>query len=85
MLRNILNNERLKKDLIDYCVFLAKKYNETLSGVYRIKYNDLYPILFHPISWQKKEELFISFTTSFNINPIWKIENEKIYFKVLLV
>ena len=78
----ILNNEKLKKDLIEYCIFLAKKYNQTLSGIYRIKYNDLYPILFHPVSSEKKKELFISFITSLNINPIREIKGEKIYFKL---
>ena len=80
-IENILSNEILKKCLIDYCVFLAENYNKTLSGIYRIKYNDLYPLLFHSPSLDKKKELFYSFTHSNEINPIFKIEREKIYFK----
>jgi len=82
-IEDILSNKNLKESLIEYCIFLAEKYNETLSGVYRIKYNDLFPILFHYLSKEKKEELFKSFTTSLNINPILKINEDEIKFKAI--
>jgi len=72
-----LDIESLKK----YCHYLAEKYNETSESYYRIKYNDLYPFLFHPVSDEKKTELFNSFLTSMNINPIKKITESKIIFK----
>lgn len=84
-IRDILSNEILRKDLIKYCIFLSEKYNETISGFYRIKYNHLYPILFEPISDKKKEELFYLFITSLNINPIKIIEKNRIVFDDLSI
>ena len=57
-------------DLAQYCQYLAQKYEETLGGNYRIKYNDLYAYLFSPVSEQKKLELYQSFRNSLNIDPI---------------
>ena len=68
--QKILNE---KFDILNnYCQFLAKKYNETLDGSYRIIYNDLYAFLYNPIPIEKKMELL-------NKLPI-KIENNTIYF-----
>jgi hypothetical protein len=68
-----------RESLIDYCRFLAEKYNETLEGKYRIKYNDLYNLLFEPsLSDEKKVELFHSFTNSLDYKPIRKIKKNKI-------
>lgn len=58
------------KNLDIYCEYLAEKYNETLEGKYRIKYNALYPYLYEPVSESKKEELYQSFITSLGINPL---------------
>ena len=77
---DILSNKNLHNSLSKYCISLADRYNETLEGVYRIKYNDLYPILHSPISKEKKKELYKSFTTSLNINPIKNINEKEIIF-----
>ena len=54
--------ERLKNpSLIEYCQYLAKKYEETNEGSYRIKYNLLYPLLYSPLSDEKKIEFFNDF------------------------
>lgn len=74
-------NDYLLDKLKEYCQKLAIKYNETLDGYYRIKYNDLYSFLYYPATNAKKEELFNSFITSMNINPIKKITKTKIIFK----
>jgi len=46
--------------LNDYCQFLANKYAETLDGEYRIQYNNLYNLLYAPITLSKKQELLNS-------------------------
>lgn len=46
--------------LNDYCQLLANKYNETLDGESRIEYNNLYNLLYAPISLKKKTELLNS-------------------------
>jgi len=46
--------------LNDYCQFLANKYDETLDGEYRIQYNNLYNLLYAPITLSKKQELLNS-------------------------
>jgi hypothetical protein len=46
--------------LNSHCQFLAQKYNETLGGDYRIQYNNLYNLLYSPISLKKKTELLNS-------------------------
>lgn len=46
------------KVLDEYCYFLGQKYNETLEGYYRIKFNDLSSFLHSPVSNKKKVELF---------------------------
>ena len=79
-IEDILSNKKLHNSLSKYCISLAEKYNNTLEGVYRIKYNDLYPILYYPISPEKKKELYKSFTTSLNINPIKNINKKEIIF-----
>lgn len=63
-------NRIFKMDLEEYCHHLARKYEETLDGKYRIKYNDLYDYLFSPVSEQKKLELYRSFRNSLDIDPI---------------
>ena len=70
-----------KDTAIEYCNYLAERYNETLDGKYRIKYNDLYTILYKPMTDSKKEELLKSFLTSLNIYPIEKIHKHQITFK----
>tara|TARA_R110002153_G_scaffold110416_2_gene251690 strand:+ start:1506 stop:1754 length:249 start_codon:yes stop_codon:yes gene_type:complete len=71
-----------RHDFVDYCKYLANRYNETLEGQYRIKYNDLYPCLYETISDTKREELFSSFLTSLDIYPLEPRKNsEKITFK----
>jgi len=73
--------ETHRDSLVEYCKFLAEQYNLTLEGKYRIKYNDLYILLFEPsLSEEKKLELFISFSNSLKISPIKKIKNNKIKF-----
>jgi len=74
----ILKNDNMIENLIEYCKYLADEYNKTNEGKYRIKYNDLYPILYHSLSENKKEEFFNSFVTSLEINPITKIKKNKI-------
>ena len=46
----LLNNEDNIKTLTNYCEYLANKYNKTIEGNYRIKYNALYSLLFYPVS-----------------------------------
>lgn len=74
MINYMLQNHRTY--LTEYCKYLAERYNLTNEGKYRIKYNDLYPILYHDLSDEKKVEFFNSFITSMGINPI-KINSEK--------
>ena len=74
----ILENTDLKNALVDYCRWLANEYNRTLSGSHRIKYNELYPILFSNISENKKIELWDSFLNSNDFNPIKKFTPTKL-------
>ena len=64
--------------LVEYCEYLANKYNETNEGKYRIKYNDLYPVLFHPLTDEKRHEFFNSFATSLDIFPL-QIKKDSIF------
>ena len=77
--KNFIQYFLLNTKTREYCQYLLDKYNETLEGKYRIKYNALYPILYSPISMNKKQELFKSFISSLDINPI-EIVDEKIVF-----
>lgn len=74
----VFNNPEIRQELEMYCLWLASTYNQTLSGDHRIKYNDLYPLLFHTLSPEKQKELYQSFTTSLGINPIQKINKKGI-------
>ena len=69
---NILKN---RTKLVVYCKWLADQYNLTNEGKYRIKYNDLYPLLYHSISPEKRDELWKSFKTSLDFNPVQKTSN----------
>lgn len=70
-----------RQDLEKYCFELATKYNGTLCGYCRIKYNSLYPILHdNLLSDDKKGELWESFRTSLNSDPITEITDDKIVF-----
>lgn len=77
--KNFIQSFLSNNKSIEYCQYLSNKYNETLEGKYRIKYNALYPILYSPITLGKKQELFKSFISSLDIHPI-KYENEEIVF-----
>lgn len=77
--KNFIQSFLSNNKSFEYCGYLCNKYNETLEGKYRIKYNALYPILYSPISMSKKQELFKSFVSSLNIHPI-KYVNEEIVF-----
>ena len=77
-IKKTLNDINNYNTLIEYCKYLASKYNETNEGKYRIKYNELYPILFHSLSDEKIVEFFNSFTISLNIYPIRKLDNKEI-------
>ena len=78
---SLLSNQEIVKDLTNYCKYLADRYNETLKGTYRIKYNALYDLLFSAISDSKKSELLNSFSTSLDINPIKDITENNIIFE----
>lgn len=69
-IKEFLKDDSIYTSLVEYCKYLAYKYNSTNEGKYRIKYNSLYPLLHNPISDCKIEELFNSFATSLNIFPI---------------
>lgn len=69
-IKELLKDDTIYTSLVDYCKFLAHKYDTTNEGKYRIKYNSLYPVLHNPISDNKIEELFNSFATSLDIFPI---------------
>jgi len=77
--KNFMQNFLTNNNSIEYCQYLSNKYNETLEGKYRIKYNALYPILYSPVTLSKKQELFKSFISSLDIYPI-KYENGEIIF-----
>lgn len=77
----LLSNKQIINDLITYCHYLSDRYNETLEGTYRIKYNALYSLLFSPVSDSKKSELLNSFATSLNINPIKDMTENNIIFE----
>jgi hypothetical protein len=72
----VLETER--KKLADYCQYLANRYNETLEGKYRIKYNDLYFLLYFSLSDDKKVLFFNSFAESLDIYPIEDIKSLKL-------
>jgi len=69
-INQLLRNDYIHETLSKYCEYLANMYNETNEGKYRIKYNDLYRVLYHNLSDGKMVEFFNSFTTSLNIYPI---------------
>jgi len=77
-IESFLSNENIYNELIDYCKLLSIRYNETNEGLYRIKYNDLYPILFLNLTDEKKVEFFNSFSSSLENYPIVKITKNKI-------
>ena len=77
----LLSKKEIIDDLTKYCKYLGDKYNETLKGTYRIKYNALYDLLFSTVSDSKKSELLNSFSTSLNINPIKDITENNIIFE----
>lgn len=70
MVNDFLTDANIYETLTEYCQVLAAKYTETSEGKYRIKYNDLYAFLYHPLSDEKKVEFFNSFATSLSIYPI---------------
>jgi len=71
-----------RDNLENFCKELASQYNTTLEGYYRIKYNSLYPILYDDLlTEEKKEELWNSFRTSLDIDPILEINDDKIVFR----
>jgi hypothetical protein len=70
IINNILNSSESRKELLYYCNFLKDKYKETLEGKYRIKYNDLYSLLFVSLSNDKKVDFFNSFASSLDIKTI---------------
>lgn len=74
----LLNNQNIKIELINYCEWLAKRYNKTLRSDYRIKYNALYPLLFNKLSENKQKEYYHCFKSSLNIKPIKKINKKGI-------
>lgn len=76
----VWNDKVYRNDLTKYCKTLASRYNETLEGWYRIKYNDLYTILYEPISEQKKSELWGSFRTSLDSDPVIEITKTNVVF-----
>ena len=69
-INQFLKNDYIHDILTNYCKYLANMYNETNEGKYRIKYNDLYRILYGNLSDDKTVEIFNSFATSLNIYPI---------------
>ena len=73
MINEFLRDEDIYNTLVDYCKYLASKYDETNEGKYRMKHDELYSFLFHNLSEDKKVEFFNSFATSLNIYPIKKI------------
>jgi hypothetical protein len=61
-------NEILRKKFTHYserCKYLANRYNETLEGKYCMEYNILYPLLYLPLSDEKKVDLYNTYTTRF--------------------
>ena len=79
----LLRDTDIYETLQDYCQFMANKYTETNEGKYRIKYNDLNALLYHPLSDEKKVEFFNSFATSLEIYPIIKISINSIQLKMI--
>lgn len=78
-IENILNDESKRNILIDYCKYLTQRYSDTLEGKYRIKYNDLYSLLYQPnLSNSQKFLFFNSFANSLDIHPIVKSKNLKL-------
>ena len=73
IINSLLKDANSYETLVDYCLLLSNKYKQTNEGKYRIKYNDLYPVLFSKLSDQKTVEHFNSFATSLDIYPIIKI------------
>lgn len=67
-----------REELINYCKWLAYKYNKTLEGKYRIKYNSLYPLLFNNLSEEIQKEKYDCFKSSLNFNPIKKLNKRGI-------
>ena len=80
-IRELLKDDMVFTTLLEYCNFLANKYDQTNEGRYRIKYNALHPVLFSPLSDEKLEEYFNSFATSLNIYPILTTNLEGIFLK----
>lgn len=70
---DLLKNTDTYETLVKYCQTLSNQYSQTNEGRYRIKYNDLYPILFSNLSDEKLVKYFNSFATSLDIYPIIEI------------
>lgn len=77
-INEILGNDNIRLTLVQYCKYLAGKYEETNEGKYMIKYAALYRLLYHSLSDEKKVEFFTSFATSLNIFPIYRIDPNRI-------
>jgi len=80
--KNFIQSFLTSPKTIEYCQYLANRYNETLEGKYRIKYNALHSILYSPITINKKKELFKSFASSLDIKPIIIVNDEITFIKI---
>lgn len=83
IVNDFLRDTDVYETLVSYCKFLGNKYNETNEGKYRIKYNDLYSVLYSSLNEEKQVEFFNSFATSLNIYPIIKFNNDGIYLQAI--
>ena len=69
-IERIFQDENLYNTLLEYDKWLARRYNETNLGEYRMKYNFLHAFLFSPLSDEKRIEFFNNFASCMNIYPI---------------
>lgn len=56
----VFGDESLRATLVRRCRHWANMYNATNEGSYRMKYNLLYPLLFHTLEPAIKLEFFAS-------------------------
>lgn len=81
MLDQLFADPNLRNQLTQYALYLAHQYNETNEAKYRIKYNSLYPLLFHILPEERQIQFFDDFMNSLAINPIMEIRDNNIIFQ----